>query len=253
MTKLFISIFVLFYLQYAFGSKPSEEYFSYVKQLSKSNGNYQDGEIEIILDPSKIQQIAEKQKGRLLKKGFSEEDATKFSRIGIIAEDHYWIWIRDAVLFPKGVSGTYNRVIWKNTLSSSPHGVAILPILPSGKIGLILTYRHATRSWEFELPRGGINLHEPITKAAMRELKEETGLVAKSLESLGEIALDTGMASTVNPIFIAKVSSKEDSAIEETEAIAGVYSFTKDEIKKGLSQGFLEVSVSGEKKAYSAS
>lgn len=56
-------------------------------------------------------QIQKVQEGRLLKKGFSEADAAEFSRIGVIREDQYLIWLQDAVYFPKGIPGTYDRVI----------------------------------------------------------------------------------------------------------------------------------------------
>ncbi len=76
--------------------------------------------------------------------------------VGVVREDQYWIWLRDAVYFPKGVPVTYDRLIWKSELKSNSPGVAVLPILPSGHVVLNLNYRHATKSWELELPRGGI-------------------------------------------------------------------------------------------------
>ena len=115
------------------------------------------------------------QEKRLLQKGYSEAEATEFSRIGVVREDQYWVWIRDAVYFPKGVPGTYDRLVWKNELNGGAPGVAVLPVLPSGKIVLNLNYRHATRSWELELPRGKREQGETLEEAALREVKEETG------------------------------------------------------------------------------
>jgi ADP-ribose pyrophosphatase len=134
---------------------------------------------------------------RLLKKGFSPADAAEFSRIGVVNEDQYWIWLRDAVYFPKGVPGTYNRLLWKSELEGKCSGVAVLPVLPSGQVILILNFRHATRSWELELPRGGIKPGETQEEAALRELKEETGFIAFSTAFLGEIAVDTGTLSSI--------------------------------------------------------
>lgn len=238
----------LFYLQCIYGNQPLENYFSYVKQLALSHGNCQEGEIKIVIDPIEILRIEKIQEERLLQKGFSKEEARRFSRVGVVCEDQYLIWLRDAVYFPKKIPGTYDRIIWKNELKEGLSGVAVLPVLPSDHIVLIVNYRHATRSWELELPRGGVEPQETVEEAALRELKEETGLVASSLHFLGQLAPDSGVLSSIMPIFLAEISSQEESQIEYGEAIAKVIYFTKEELKKGLTQGFLEVSLQGEEK-----
>lgn len=184
----------------------------------------------------------------MIKKGFSEADALEFSRIGVVREDQYLIWLRDAVYFPNKVPGTYDRFIWKGELKNNAPGVAVLPVLPSGQIVLNLNYRHATRSWELELPRGGILPDETTESAALRELKEETGCIASSITFLGNMAPDSGILSSVTPVFIGKIATQEESTPEYSEAIAGLIALTKEEIKEGLIQGFLELSVKGEKR-----
>lgn len=246
MRKLIVMGLLCF--QGVYGNQPLEEYFSYVKELGQSNGNYKEGEIEIVLDSLEIDKIQTIQENRLLKKGFSPDEAAEFSRIGIVNEDQYLVWLRDAVYFPHGVPGTYDRLIWKSELQGKFPGVAVLPILPSGQIGLILNYRHATRSWELEIPRGRVELYETCEEAAFRELKDESGLVASSMIFLGEMAVDTGILFSVNPVFFGKISAHEESNPEYSEAIAELIAFTIDELKEGLIQGFLEVSIQGEKK-----
>lgn len=245
--KKFLTLGLLCF-QSIYGNLPFEDYLSYINQLGQSKGNYREGEIEIVTDPAEVSQIQQVQEKRLLQKGFSADKAAEYSRIGIVNEDQYWIWMRDAVYFPQGVPGTYDRLLWRSELQGRSPGVAVLPILPSGKIVLILNYRHATRSWELELPRGAIESQETLEAAAFRELKEETGLVASSVSFLGEIATDTGALSSVIPVFMGKISAQEESDHEYSEAIAGVISFTKDELKEGLVRGFLEVYIQGKKK-----
>lgn len=222
-------------------SKKRGCYFAYVEQLGKSNGAYKKGEIEIVTDPKEISRIEEVQKKRLLQKGFSEEQAEQFSRIGVVCEDQYLVMLRDAVYFPKGAVGTYDRLIWKGELQGAYSGVAVLPVLASGRIALNLNYRHATRSWEIELPRGGILKGETVEEAALREVKEETGCVVSSVSFLGDMAPDTGICSSIIPVFIGKVVTKEDSSPEDSEAIAGAVSFTKEELKEGLKRGYTTI------------
>jgi ADP-ribose pyrophosphatase len=238
-------IFILFYLRGIYGDQSTDNYVSYIEQLGQPNGDYHNGEIEVVTNVTEAYQIQKTQEYRLLQKGFSEVDAVEFSRIGIVHEDQYWIWLRDAVYFPNKISGTYDRLLWKSALKSTYPGVAVLPVLPSGSVVLNLNYRHATRSWELELPRGGIQSDETPEEAASREIREETGCIASCITFLGNMAPDTGVLSSVIPVFMATIVAQEKSNPEYSEAIADVMSFTKDELKEGLMQGFLEISIQG--------
>ena len=93
----------LFYLQCIYGNQSLEDYFSYVKQLAQSSGNYQEGEIEIVMDPVEILKIQKIQENHLLQKGFSKEEARAFSQVGLLCEDQYLICLRDAVYFPQKI------------------------------------------------------------------------------------------------------------------------------------------------------
>lgn len=187
-------------------------------------GDASKGEIQIITDPLQMEKI-------------EKSCATK---VGIVAEDKYWIWLNDPVKFPSGKEGVYRRILWVKSLTG-PSGVAVIPVLPNGKIVLNRNYRHATRSWEYELPRGGINPQESPEAAARREVKEETGMLLAGLDWLGEMAVDTGLTSTVAPVYLARVVKQETPMPEESEAIDSIDAFSLAEIKNGLKQGYLEV------------
>jgi ADP-ribose pyrophosphatase len=228
--------FILFFLisipSYAENQSHSlEKYLHYLDKYPDTLGPWGDsekGEIEIIKDPKKIQEI-ECRTGR---------------KIGVIAEDNYWIWINDAVRFPNGHESAYGRMLWRQSLFGTT-GVAVMPILPNGKIVLNRNFRHATRSWEYELPRGGVNVGESVEAAARREVKEETGMVIEDLIFLGNIMPNSGSFNTVDPVFMAKVVRQEHPEQEDSEAIAAVEAFTVEEIKKGFKDGYLSVTIDG--------
>ncbi len=231
-----------------FATASLDSYLSYVEQLQDYCGKCAQGEIEIVLDPEKIHEIETGQKERLEKRGFTAEEASEYSRVGVAYEDQYLILLRDAVLFPSGGTGTYDRFIWKSKMRVGD-GVAVLPVLPSGKIAMVLQYRHATRSWEMELPRGGMMAGETPRDAALRELREETGYEAATLHFLGKMAPDTGILNSVIPVYLAEVSSQGLTALEEGEAIDSVHLFTKEELREALLQGYVEVELKGEKRS----
>lgn len=228
-------------------AEPLDEYFAYVQQLHQAAGNSTLGEIELVLDPAEIAKVEKVQQARLEKKGMSSSQAAEFARVGVVAQDTFWVWLRDAVYFPGKVPGTYDRLIWKSQLTAQSTGVAVLPILPSGRIVLNLNYRHATRSWELELPRGGSKPSESAEQTARRELKEETGLEVGSMTFLGVIAPDSGALGSLVPVFVGHATSQGLSNREESEAIADVLSFTKEEIRQGLVKGTLSVVLNGQK------
>jgi len=197
-------------------------------RLIENRGDDVQGEIQIILDPNRMAEI-ENKTGR---------------DVGLIHQDKYWLWINDACMFPSGKEGVYGRILWTASLETTP-GVAVIPILPDGKVVLICNFRHATRSWEIELPRGSIIPGEKVEEAAKREMLEETGMVASDLFYLGEVASDTGLTNTVVPVFSAAVVHQSRYHPEDTEAIEEILCLSIDEIKAGFHSGFLKVVIRG--------
>lgn len=197
-------------------------------------GDASKGEIELILNPQRMASIEEKMK----------------RDVGVIAQDRYWIWINDACLFPNGKEGVYGRIIWTSGLDSPP-GVVILPITPEGKIVLNCNFRHSTRSWEIELPRGACEPDESLEAAARRETLEETGMVVSQVHLLGMMPPDTGLTSTVAPIFLAETIYEEERDPEESEAIEAIILLSISEIKEAFKQGYYLCTIRGKEHSVS--
>jgi ADP-ribose pyrophosphatase len=226
-----------------------KKYVIFLEEIGKALGPIGDskkGEIEIIKDPSRIKEIEDNQYKKFLKRGLSEEDAYISSRAGIITEDVYWIWVRDAVLFSSGSTGMYNRIIKKGALNG-PQTVAVLPLLEDGRIVLNVNFRHATRSWELELPRGWCAKGEPAEDAAARKLREETGLILNQKTLLGIMATDTGCESNLVPVFLGRISKAGLNELECCKKILCIKVFTLEEVKEGLKKGVIQVEIGGKK------
>lgn len=119
------------------------------------------------------------------------------TRVGILADDPYMLVLRDAVRFPDGTRGLYNRIVETNP-------VAVLPVL-DGKPVLIRVYRHGLRDWSWEFPRGGYEAGETPQQGAMREVAEETGGVPLSVVPLGIFTPGGSSLSIRAHLFFAEI------------------------------------------------
>ena len=65
------------------------------------------------------------------------------------------------------------------------------------KIILIRQYRHSVKSYELEIPGGGMERGENPCETAAREMLEETGYVVSSLEDLGRYYPSPGSSDEI--------------------------------------------------------
>src|SRR5579885_381339 len=140
------------------------DYFALVEARPELFQNPPGGGYVILLDEKDIGE-AETQMAERLK---SVGKPIEWARVGIAYQDQYLLLLRDAVRYPDGSLGTYIR-----SVDQYPGmvGVVILPMY-KGQVLLIRHFRHATRTWHLELPRGfGQSLK--TEDDARRELYEE--------------------------------------------------------------------------------
>ena len=86
----------------------------------------------------------------------------------------------------------------------SPNGVLVLALTTDGKIILVRQFRHAIRGTTVEFPAGSIERGETPEEAATRELLEETGYRAGTLQFLGSGHIMVNRYSARDYLFLAK-------------------------------------------------
>ena len=126
-------------------------------------------------------------------------------------------WIRldeFQVINPSGGKGIYGKVSFKN------RAIGIIPIDEEGNTWLVGQYRYTLNEYSWEIPMGGVPFDEEIEKGALRELKEETGLIAKNLVSMGRIHTSNSVTDEEGTIFLATELTEGEMELEETEDIS---------------------------------
>ena|SRR5215207_8509966 len=170
-----------------------------------------DGAFALLLDPASVAAAEAAEAARLTNGGQPGERA----RTGVVYEDEYLMLVRDAVRFPSGRLGTYVRVV---PTEVTP-GVAVLPVLDE-EVVLLRHFRHATRTWHWEIPRGFGSAGNDGAANARKELAEELGADATELTYLGPFHPNTGVSSETVELFLARVD--QIGTLERDEGIAEV-------------------------------
>lgn len=68
---------------------------------------------------------------------------------------------------------------------AAPEWINVIPLLDDGRVVLVRQWRYGVQAPTLEIPGGMVDPGEDARAAAARELEEETGLRARSLEPLG--------------------------------------------------------------------
>jgi len=125
-----------------------------------------------------------------------------------------WMTVReDKVIRPDGKPGIYGVI--------SPRvATGVVALTDNNEIYLVGQYRYTTDCYSWEIIEGGAEPNETPLEAAKRELKEESGLIAKSWQQLGgEIHLSNCISSEVCYLFLAKNLTQLESTPDGTEKL----------------------------------
>ena len=96
-------------------------------------------------------------------------------------------------------------------------GVAVLALDEDNNVLTVTQYRYVFAKPMLELPAGKLDGGEEPRIGALRELKEETGAVPETLESLGKIVLSPGCFGETLHLFLARGLHMGQQHLDEGE------------------------------------
>jgi ADP-ribose pyrophosphatase len=105
----------------------------------------------------------------------------------------------------------------KRELIKHPGAVAVIALKDDGKIIMVEQYRKALERSIIEIPAGKLEPGEKPEKTALRELEEETGYGAKSIEPLISFYTSPGFADELVHVFLVKDLYVLENASEPDE------------------------------------
>ncbi len=118
---------------------------------------------------------------------------------------------RDKVTVEKGIS--YREIVEHNG------GSVLAAVTNDGKMVMVRQYRKPAKRVMLEVPAGKIDKGESPLKAAIRELKEETGYTAENVEYMTEFYPSVGYSEEVLYLYLCTGLTAGETCFDENEAI----------------------------------
>ncbi len=119
--------------------------------------------------------------------------------------------VRDTVTLPDGNEATREVCLHIGA-------VCVIPLLSDGCVLMERQYRYPHKRIFLEIPAGKLNyIGEDTLAAAKRELREETGAVAKKYTDLGEIIPSPAIVGEKIRMYLAEDITFTDRKLDEDE------------------------------------
>ncbi len=188
--------------------------------------------IELLEKPEELDQVKSARIAKLAHLQLTEAGM----ELGLVFQDEYVRVFRDPVRFPSGKVGTYLR-IEERAMQNGVAGIVVIPKL-GNRIFVHRIFRYPTKSWEWEFPRGFLDLGHSPEEMVHRELAEETGLSVERAQEIGFILSNTGLLAGGAKAFVVNVKPTAGQPTpEEGEAIGDLVAISTSKLWAMVASG----------------
>jgi ADP-ribose pyrophosphatase len=155
-------------------------------------------------------------------------------------EELRWLVNRERIL---------NRATGRTTTRGTirhPGVCVIAPFVDDDHVALMRQYRYAADAQLWELPAGTFNgreenhrmiATETPEECAARELSEETGYEAESLERVCECYVMPGVSDEILHVFFARGLKRHEQSLDDDEIINEIRVFSAEELEEMIGRG----------------
>ena len=129
-------------------------------------------------------------------------------------ENPWFVITTHDTIAPDGSRPRYGKISFKN------RAVAVIPLDDEQHTWLVGQWRFPLGAYSWELPMGGAPRNEGLEAAALRELKEETGLTATRLQPILTMHMSNSVTDEEAYVFLAEGLTSGAPEFDETEQLA---------------------------------
>lgn len=127
--------------------------------------------------------------------------------------ENAWVRVRqDQIINPSGEEGIYGVV-------ETADALGCVPLTEDLHVYLVGQHRYPHDSYSWEVPEGGRHDGETVEEGTLRELREETGLMAGRLTSLGTIHTSNCFTNETAFLFLAEGLIEGEASPDPTEQL----------------------------------
>ena len=138
----------------------------------------------------------------------------------------------DTVELPNGQLATREIV-------RHPGAVCVLPLTNDGEVIMVKQFRYPFNEVMLEIPAGKLEPSEDPYEAVLRELEEESGVIAGKIEHIGELYTTVAIFDEKIQIYLARELTYTNSHPDEDEFLE-VIKIPLDELYEMVLRGEIE-------------